>query len=407
MAEQTAVSDETVTIEEERLAGPPPGPPVEPPPERELWPWLLVLLVLVLGGIAVVYFATRDDTSARQRTTTTFVQASPQRSATTAPRAAASARVTVPRLVGLTAPAALRRLRDIGLVGTTHNVFSQKPRNVVLAQAPGAARKLAKGATVTLNVSKGPKAVPVPDVVGQSLADALKTLSTQGLKKTRIVRVPSAQPAGQVVAQRPRAGAQAQPTVVVRLNVAARNGGATTAPTVTGTAPSATTGGSAATPAPPSGLVRVPDLEGKTLSDARALLRRVGLVIEIRRVPNVQPLGTVVAQAKRPGTRLKRGSHLLVTVSTGRSPAASSSSSGSGSAGSTSTTPVSVPDVVGEDETTATQDLRSAGLTVRVVDRDTADVSQDGVVVEQSPAASSSAKPGSTVTLYVGRYVGG
>src|SRR4051794_14924957 len=149
-------------VEEGRAVGPLPGRPVEPPPERELWPWLLVLLLLVLGGVAAVYFATRDDSNPRgESVTATVVQATTlQRAAPTpAPTAPASARVAVPRLVGLTASAALRRLQALGLTGTTRNVFSTKPRNQVVAQAPGASRRLAKGATVTLNVSKGLKAV--------------------------------------------------------------------------------------------------------------------------------------------------------------------------------------------------------------------------------------------------------
>jgi eukaryotic-like serine/threonine-protein kinase len=397
MVEQASVTDESaVTVEETRPAGLPPGAPFERPHDRELWPWLLVLLILVLGGVAAAYFFTRNDNGARsQGVATTAVQATtPQPPASTTRTAPGSARVTVPRLVGLTAPSALNRLRGLGLTGTTRNVFSEKPPNQVVAQAPGATRKLAKGASVTLTVSKGPKAAPVPDVIGQTVADALGTLRAQGLN-TRVVRVPNQAPAGQVVAQDPKPGAKTQPLVIVRLNVADGKRAATTETA----APTTTT-----TPAAPSRLVRVPDLEGRKLVDARRLLRKGGLIIEIRRVPNAQPVGTVVAQAKKQGTRLTRGSHLLVTVSMGRPQSASPSTSGSGNPGSTSTAPVSVPNVVSEDETTAIQDIQSAGLTVRVVDRDTTDVSQDGIVLEQSPTAGSSTKPDSTVTIYVGRY---
>jgi beta-lactam-binding protein with PASTA domain len=145
-------------------------------------------------------------------------------------------------------------------------------------------------------------------------------------------------------------------------------------------------------------LVRVPDLEGKELIDARRLMRRLGLVIEIRRVPNAQPLGTVVAQAKKPGTRVERGTHLLLTVSTGQRTSTSTTPSQAQSQ------PIAVPDVTGEDETTATQDLQNVGLTVRVVDRDTTNASQDGLVIEQAPTANHAVQPDSTVTIYIGRY---
>jgi beta-lactam-binding protein with PASTA domain len=406
LLEQTAVADETAVTLEERPAGRPPAPPEEPPPTRELWPWLLALLVLVLAGIAVLYFATRDDsTTRRQVTTPAAVQPGTSPTTTAVRTPAPSARVTVPRLVGLPTPTALRRLRQLGLTGATRNVFSGKPRNVVVAQTPGASRKLAKGETVLLNVSKGPKAVRVPDVVGQTVADALSTLRAQALKP-RIVRVPNVEPAGQVVAQHPKAGAKAQPGIAVRLNVSdgkrAASTGTESTPTTTvaatmnqETAPTTTAAAANATP-----LVRVPDLEGKKLIDARQLVRRLGLVIEIRQVPNAQPLGTVVAQAKKPGTQVERGTHLLVTVSIGRPTSTSTTPSQAESQ------PIAVPDVTGEDETTATQDLQNAGLAVHVVDRDTTNASQDGLVVQQTPAANQSVQSGSTVTIYVGRFSG-
>jgi serine/threonine-protein kinase len=93
----------------------------------------------------------------------------------------------------------------------------------------------------------------------------------------------------------------------------------------------------------------------------------------------------------------------LVTVSTGPAQSSSSSASESSNAGEGL---IAVPDVTGQYETTATQDLQSAGLTVRVVDRDAQDASEDGIVVEQAPAANESVQTDSTVTIYVGRYAG-
>jgi len=358
---------------------------------------LLFLLVLVLGGLAGVYFATRDDRSAQRQPTTRAVAqqtAPPTQPTTSVPRE--SARATVPPLVGVQAPKALKRLRQLGLRGVTNSVFSDKARNVVVAQTPPPSGKLANGETVALNVSKGPRALPVPDVVGQTLADALGTLQADRFK-TRIVRVPSLEPTGHVVAQDPKAGAKAQPNVVVRLNVSADNqAGASTTPTTTPAVPTKQETGPTV-----SALVQVPDLEGTTLIDARRLVRKAGLVIEIKRVPNAQLLGTVVAQAKKRGTHVKRGTHMLVTVSMGQPTSTSKTPTRSESQ------PIAVPDVAGEDEITATQDLQNAGLAVRAIDQDTTNPSQDGLVVEQTPAANASVQPGATVTIYVGRYTGG
>jgi eukaryotic-like serine/threonine-protein kinase len=411
VGEQAAVGEQSVvTVEEVRPVGPPPPmpPPMAPPefpPEREVWPWLVSLLVLVLGGIAAVYFATRDDRKgARQPAVTqTVVETTRPALQRTTPvttvsrKPAVPARVTVPGLVGLPAPTALARLQKVGLTGTTRGVFSTKPRNRVVSQKPGAARTLARGAAVTLNVSKGPKAAPVPDVVGQSAADALTTIRAQGFKG-KLVRVPSDQPAGQVLAQHPKAGTKTQTASAIRLNVS--DGRKTsTAPSVTPRTVRTTT--TAPAPPPPAtgsaaqsdSSVTVPDLEGKTLTEARELLRSLGLVIEIRRVPNSLPRDTIVAQARKPGTTLERGDHLLVTVSSGPE--------------RTSAQSITVPNVIGEDEGAATQDLESAGFVVRVLDQETTDPSQEGAVIDQTPAANQSTPARSTVTIYVGRYNGG
>ena len=146
----------------------------------------------------------------------------------------------------------------------------------------------------------------------------------------------------------------------------------------------------------------VPDLVGKKLRDARAALRRVGLVTEIRRVPSVEPRDIVVGQARKPGTQAKSGDHVLVTVSSGVKPKSKVKPTGTGSSSQTA----AVPDVVGEDEATATQDLRSAGFEVEVVDQATTDPSQDGSVVDQTPAAGDSAPANSTVRISVARAGG-
>jgi serine/threonine-protein kinase len=60
-----------------------------------------------------------------------------------------------------------------------------------------------------------------------------------------------------------------------------------------------------------------------------------------------------------------------------------------------------VPDVVGEDQQTATSDLQNAGFQVQVITVPPTDPSQSGNVVDEQPAGGTRAPRGSTVTIYV------
>jgi beta-lactam-binding protein with PASTA domain len=117
----------------------------------------------------------------------------------------------------------------------------------------------------------------------------------------------------------------------------------------------------------------------------------VGVIMEIRYVPNDQPSGTVVAQARKAGTTAKRGDHMLVTVSQG------------GSGGTAASPLITVPNVVGQDEQTAQTRLQRAGFAAIVEDMATSDSAQDGKVVDEQPAAGTKAPEDSEVIIYVGR----
>ena len=393
---QTAV---THVVEEGATA--PPGPPLEPAPDRELWPWLLLLLVLVIGGIVAAVLLTRDNKKSSTPGTTVAPATTVTVSSVTTPTPArttktpAAARVKLTSVVGIPASTAVKRLREAGFQPVVRSVFSTKPQGVVAAQKPAPGTQLAKGASVALSVSKGQPAKPVPDVVGQSASQAVALLKAAGFSATT-VGVPSSETEGNVVAQSPAAGGKAQPGTKVRLNVSA--GSATTAPATTApattvpttTAPAATTPARPAQPAQPA-TVTVPDVQGKTLQQARLALRRAGIVMAIRYVPSDQPVGTVVAQAKQPGTTVKRNAHMLVTVSQG------------GSGGTSAATLVTVPNVVGMDEQTAQTRLQQAGFAPVAEDSPTSDSSQDGNVVDEQPAPGAKAPKGSQIIIYVGR----
>ncbi len=384
---------EDVPTQVHEPAAPPPGAPIgEPPPGRDFWPWLLVLLVLVVAGLGAAWFATRSSgsssASSTAQTTAAATPAPPKpKPKTRQTTTAGTTEVAVPSVTGEQAPAALKQLRAIGLTGDVTSVYSKKPEATVVGQSPSAGTHVARGSTISLNVSKGGRPVPVPDLVGQRKSDAVATLQAAGLEPD-VATVPSSQPEGTVVAQHPNAGAKVSQGDGVRINVSGGRSTGSSAPATTQATTQAT--------------ATVPDVSGQKLPDARKAIRDAGLVTELKHVPSDLPKDTVVAQSPSAGTTGSPGDHVYVTVSEGR-PKTNEKPPKEPKQATASAT---VPYVVDDAEPPARKELESAGFKVEVVHQDTSDQMKDGTVLSQDPAGGSQAPAGSTVTIDVGRYSG-
>ncbi|MFI6150161.1 Stk1 family PASTA domain-containing Ser/Thr kinase [Streptomyces sp. NPDC051109] len=92
--------------------------------------------------------------------------------------------VQVANVVGRPLDQARAALQDLGLKVETaaEQVNSPFPAGTVANQSIGAGAQAATGDTVTLTVSKGPRQIPVPPVVGQEADVARKTLEAAGFK---------------------------------------------------------------------------------------------------------------------------------------------------------------------------------------------------------------------------------
>jgi serine/threonine-protein kinase len=156
---------------------------------------------------------------------------------------------TVPNAVGLSQSDARSRLVKAGFAVTTARVFSDQPPGTVVAQDPAAGERVAPGAKVRLNVSKGSGQVEVPSEIGKPLDEAQSELVARGFK-TAVARVASDQPIDTVVEQSP-SGGKARKGATVRLSVSegppADTTTTATTTTTTTTAP-ATTGTTTTSP---------------------------------------------------------------------------------------------------------------------------------------------------------------
>ncbi|MGZ4414337.1 MAG: PASTA domain-containing protein [Gaiellaceae bacterium] len=387
--------------------------PAGPPPERYWWLWLLLLLLLVAGGLLAWYFLSRGDDKAvvpnviglREQQAQIRIQDSGlealSRSAQSdrptgvvfaeKPGAGAqlgkgqtvtifvsSGRLAVPDVTALPLAEAQQNLQARGFKAEVKRVASTKPKGIVLEQDPAAGVTAVRGTTVTLSVSSGAKPVVVPRVVGQTQGAAVQALTALGLKPV-LQNVPSDQPAGTVVGQKPPAGKEVDKGAEVTVNVSTGTGQSTTTTTTTTT-------GTTTTAAP----VRVPRVVGLAQTPALRSLNLLGLLPTVVYVSSSQPANRVVSQSPKSGTSLRPGARVRVNVSTGPNPQPNAA----------------VPNVVGQDQATAAQTLRDAGFNVVVLNRPTADQSKDGLVVEQQPRATSSIPAGSQVTIFIGRFSG-
>ena len=124
----------------------------------------------------------------------------------------------VPRLIGLPLPEAERRLRDSGLRLSFRAVASKRPSGVVVATEPGPGKPVAPGAAVTVSVSSGPGRLSVPSLLWARADEARARVRKAGFV-ARVFEVPSAEPAGIVVAQSPQPGSELDRGSRVRLDV--------------------------------------------------------------------------------------------------------------------------------------------------------------------------------------------
>jgi eukaryotic-like serine/threonine-protein kinase len=117
--------------------------------------------------------------------------------------------VQVPDVTNQDTPSAHSELRNAGLTYTDNQVNASQPKGTVISQTPTGGTKVDKGSTVTLTISKGPNTANVPDVTGDTQAQATNALQAAGFKVQAKQKVTKDQTQnGLVVHQRPAPGTQ-------------------------------------------------------------------------------------------------------------------------------------------------------------------------------------------------------
>jgi len=200
--------------------------------------------------------------------------------------------------------------------------------------------------------------VAVPSVLGLAQSAAVATISAAGLAVGSITQEYSATvPAGMVASQAPAAGVELIPGAAVAL-VVSRG------------------------PEP----VPVPNVVGLTQTVAITVITAAELTVGTVTQPYsaTVPPGTVISQAPEADTQVLPGSPVAMAVSKGPQP-------------------VTVPNVVGQTQTSASAAISGAGLIVGVVMQQYSATVPSGAVISQTPEAGAEALPGSAVALVISK----
>ncbi|WP_405686287.1 Stk1 family PASTA domain-containing Ser/Thr kinase [Streptomyces sp. NBC_00057] len=163
-------------------------------------------------------------------------------------------KVEVPSVVEKTEATARKELEDKGFTVNVTAVESNKTAGTVIKQDPEGGTKTEKNSEVTITVAKQ-ALLDLPDVRTRTYQDAEAQLRGIGFTTISRVDIDSPQPVDIVVEQSPGVGKQAKDVPIV-LKV------------------------SKGPPQPEK--ATVPDLQGKTLGEAKALLAQAGLQIQVQ-----------------------------------------------------------------------------------------------------------------------------
>jgi serine/threonine-protein kinase len=327
-------------IQRPRTTVAPPAPPAyrapgyyeyeEPPGGRSIWPWLLALGLIIAGGLGGWFLYTKiqdqlnsskpvavpnvllmqkdlarlkiQQASLKPRVRYGFsdsvgvgqvYQQDPSDGTTIGKGSPVTLFVSrgqekfaVPDVVGHDLNSALTTLAAAGMQPKITRIFSSQQPDTVTAQQPHAGDKVVKGTTVRINVSRGAKPIPVPDVIGQPFANAKSALEGQGFVVTR-VDIQSDQPQGVVVSESPQQGTPEPRGTTITVSVSK---------------------GPAAT--------RVPDVTGSNQSTAETILSGAGLTPTVVYEPVTDPSldGIVLSEDPKQGSPAKAGEVIIIHV---------------------------------------------------------------------------------------------
>lgn len=195
--------------------------------------------------------------------------------------------------------------------------------------------------------------VLVPDVTQKDVTDATNTLSAAGFKVSVKNVTNDTVPVNQVFEQTPKGNTEAGKGSTVQITVSSGIGDST-----------------------------VPQVTGLTQAAAESLLKSNNFIPQIAEAASdTVPKGTVISQAPAANAKAQKNSVVTITVSTGPGD-------------------VTVPNVVGLSQASASNQLGQAGFSVSTTNQSSTTVPA-GNVISTNPAAGAKASKGATIAMVI------
>ena len=189
------------------------GEPLPPHSRNQILVGAAVAVVVVVIGVGIAALAGAFTSSTPSSVRSILA---PPRSSSTGESVGT---VAVPTITGQQLAAATQVLSMLGLNYTVSYVTSNQPVGTVLIQNPSGGARVDSGSKVLLTVSGTQAALTVPNLIGQSQAQAEASLSAAGLGAQVVVKSGGSSTPGIVVAESPVAGSMVSPHSIVVLTV--------------------------------------------------------------------------------------------------------------------------------------------------------------------------------------------
>ena len=200
-------------------------------------------------------------------------------------------KVQVPDLIFQTEKKAKSQLLGRGLYyKIVHVEDDTVAAGLVIGQSPDSGSMLNPEDDVELKVSTGSKKFAMPNVVGQQQNDAKNTLEGQGLVVSLSLKQDDSKKEGEVLGQSVKAGSDVRPGDEVVLTICTH-----------------------------SAVIKVPDVVGKSQTDAEKALKNAGFKVKINKsYSNTVAKGMVISQNPSAGSGSKKDATITINVSDGR-----------------------------------------------------------------------------------------